>query len=92
MGSVLDVFNRVIVLRLVEAWPTAMGVKLGIRNKQKCIAATAVVASLTLFLKEFTGVRTLGAAPSKHVVFELAELLFPLFVGFIDFVPQLLSS
>ena len=51
VGSVLDVFNRFIVLRLVETWPTAVGVKLGICDEQERIAATAVVASLTFFLK-----------------------------------------
>ena len=88
VGSILDVFNGFVVLRFIKTWPTAVRVKLGIGDEQECVAASAVIAAFALFLKQFTGVGTLGAAHAQYVVLELTEFLFPLFVGFIDFVLQ----
>lgn len=50
VGFVLDVFDGLVVLRLIERGPTAVGVKLGVGNKQKGVAATAVVAALALLI------------------------------------------
>ena len=91
MSSVLDIFDRIIALRLVEAWPAAVGVELRVRLKQKRIATAAVEAAGALFLEKFTGVGALSAGHPKNVIFEVTELLPPLLVSFEDFVLHLFA-
>ena len=91
MGSVLYILNCLIALWLVKAGPAAVGVKLSVGLKQKGIAASAVVAPRALLLKKFTGVGTLGAGHSQHVILEVTQLLAPLFVSFEYFVVHFLA-
>jgi hypothetical protein len=50
VSTIFDVLNGVIVLWLVETWPTAVRVKLGVSFKQKGIATAAMVAASTLLI------------------------------------------
>ena len=61
MRAILDVFNSFIALGLIEAGPTAVGVKFGVRFEQEGIAASAVVAASSALLQELPGPGALGA-------------------------------
>ena len=51
VSAVLYILNCLVTLGLIEAGPSAVGVKLGVRFKEECIAAPAVVASRALFFE-----------------------------------------
>jgi hypothetical protein len=86
VSTIFDVFDCVIVLRLIKTGPTTVGVKLGVSYKQEGVAAATVIATLTLLIEQLSGVGTLSSSHAKHVILKLGELRFPLLIGFIDFV------
>ena len=86
VGSILDVFNGLVALGLIETWPAAVRVKFGVGFKQEGIATPAVVATCSLFIEQLSRVRALGASHAQHVILEVAQLFAPLLIRLENFI------
>jgi hypothetical protein len=86
MRAILYVFNGLVALGFIETGPAAMGVKLGVRFKQKSITASTVIAARSFLLQKLPGPGPFGASKPQNLVFKVSQLLFPLLICLIDLI------
>ena len=85
-GAIFAKHNGVLLRRNVEAWPSAVGIKLRVAAKKLSAARFAAVDTLTLFVQKFAGPRPFRGGLSQHRELFSAQLLAPHLVAFCDLV------
>jgi hypothetical protein len=83
--AIFDQLDRVIFLRLIKTWPTAVSVELGFALEEFGSAAFARERSEPVLVEQFACVSTLGALFAQNVKLELGKFFTPLLVCFVYF-------